>query len=107
MTDILKESPAYRWMTDDARADGLKEGLEQGLEQGRKQSLEQFRATVMEIVAGRFPHVLSLAQQAVRKATSVERLQHAVVQLSLGHDEDDVEPYLRALAGEQETGAEK
>jgi predicted transposase YdaD len=103
MNDILKQSPAYRWMTDDAREEGLKEGLEQG----REQASEQFRAAIIEIVAGRFPHILSLAQQAVRHVTSVERLQHTVVKLSLAHDEDNVEQYLLALEDKQGESAEK
>jgi flagellar biosynthesis/type III secretory pathway protein FliH len=107
MNDILKQSPAYRWMTDDARAEGLEQGREQGLEQGREKALEQFRAAIIEIVTGRFPHVLSLAQQVVRDVTSVERLQHTVVKLGLAHAEDNVELYLRELEDRQEENAEE
>ncbi len=107
MNDILKQSPAYRWMTDDARAEGLEQGREQGLEQGREKALEQFRAAIIEIVTGRFPHVLSLAQQVVRDVTSVERLQHTVVKLGLAHAEDNVELYLRELEDRQEENAGK
>lgn len=109
MTDILKESPAYRWMTDDAREEGLEQGLERGLEQGlergRKENgeewLAQLRSTIIEIVSGRFPRLVRMANKLVSESTDVERLQHAIVKISLAHIDDDIEPYLWELDEKQ------
>ncbi len=109
MTDILKDSPAYRWMTDDAREEGLEQGREQGLEQGRKQGLElgrqqeyevsikQLGEVLLEVVTGRFPRFVRLAKKQIRDAKDAERLQHVLIKVSLAHENDDIEPYLWEL----------
>ena len=108
MTDILKDAPAYRWMTEDAREEGreeerrvLAEERRVLLEQ-RQTLLEQLRGTVLEVVAGRFPKFVRLAKKQVRDAKSVESLQHLLVKISLAHEDDDIEQYLWDLDDESE-----
>jgi flagellar biosynthesis/type III secretory pathway protein FliH len=63
MTDILKDTPAYHRMTDDAREEGLAQGLAQGLEEGRERGREEgLRLALMSIIDARFPTVKRLAQ---------------------------------------------
>lgn len=101
MTDILKDAPAYRWMTEDAREEGREEERRVLLEQ-RQTLLEQLRGTVLEVVAGRFPKFVRLAKKQVRDAKSVESLQHLLVKISLAHEDDDIEQYLWDLDDESE-----
>lgn len=90
MADILKDAPAYRWMTDDAR------------EEERQALMEQLRGTVLEVVAGCFPKFVRLAKKQVRDAKSTESLQRLLVKISLAHEDDDIEQYLWDLDDENE-----
>ncbi len=103
MNDILKESPVYQWMTDDARKEGLEQGLERGRQVEREQWLERLRNTVVEIIAARFPSSLRLAKLLVKRTRSADLLQRAVIKISLAHENDNIDPYLWELdeTGEQ------
>lgn len=118
MLDLFRDSPAYEWMTEDARAEGLAQGLEQGLEQGRKEAekarqealkaqeahqraLEAFQQTVVALVAERFPKLARLAQKQVRTVEEVERLQHLILRVSLTQDAAEIEELLLDLDEEE------
>ncbi len=102
MTDILKDSPAYRWMTDDAREAGLEEGIKRGRKAEREELLKELRVTVLTIVAGRYPKYLRLAKKLVRDATDVERLQSLIIRLSLSQETDTIEQFLWDLEQEDQ-----
>src|SRR5258707_2887236 len=102
MTDILKDSPAYRWMTDDAREAVLEEGIKRGRKAEREELLKELRVTVLTIVAGRYPKYLRLAKKLVRDATDVERLQSLIIRLSLSQETDTIEQFLWDLEQEDQ-----
>ena len=106
MTDILKDTPAYHWMTEDAREEGREQGIERGREQERQAAqetmLNQLREMTMEIIIGRFPKFVRLAKKQVRDAKDLGRLQRALVKVSLAHDDDDIEPYLWEIDEEED-----
>jgi predicted transposase YdaD len=67
MTVNFKDLPAYHWMTDDARNEGIEQGIERGIEQGRKQEREEelarLRQAISAIIAKGFPSISKLAQK--------------------------------------------
>jgi predicted transposase YdaD len=89
MTDILKDAPAYRWMTDDAR------------EEERQEQLKELRETIMAIIEGRFPKYARFAKKQVLDATDTRRLNHLIVQLSLAQKTEDIEQYLLDIDEEE------
>jgi hypothetical protein len=97
MTDILKDAPAYRWMTDDVREEEQQKQLEE-----RQKRLEELRETVLAIVEGRFPKYTRLTKKLIRDATNTERLNHLIVKLSLAKETDNVEQYLLDIDEEEE-----
>ena len=94
MTDILKDAPAYRWMTDDAR--------EEGREEGRKAISEQLRATVVAVVAERFPKLARFAKKQISDIEDIRLLQRLVVSMSVATDDDDVKRCLIEIEEEEE-----
>jgi predicted transposase YdaD len=54
MMDILKDSPAYHWMTDDARNEGLEQGREEAREDAMRIAneaiLSRFRMAVLAVI---------------------------------------------------------
>ncbi len=110
LTDLFKESPAYEWMTEDAREEGRKEGREEGrrqVEEERQRALEErqraleerqraleerqralknFRETVVALVARDFPKLAKLAKKQVARVEDLERLQHLILEITMTHD---------------------
>lgn len=113
MTDILKDAPAYRWMTDDAREEGLEQGLEQGIEQGlergrregrlaeREEILAQLREKVVGTVAERFPKLVRFTKKQISDVEETDRLLNLVIELKLATDADAVMRCLVALDEEE------
>ena len=93
MLEFFKESPAYHWMTEDARADGLAQGREQGL--------AAFRQTVVRPIDERFPRLAELACWQVQGVKDLERLQQAILRVSLSKDAAEAADALAEL--EEET----
>jgi predicted transposase YdaD len=110
MTDILKDSPAYQWMTRDAREDGRVEGLEEGRKEGRvegrekerEEAVEQFRQAVIAVVSHRFPKRVRFTKKLVHLCHDMERLQKLVVNLSIAQNEADAEDYLLSFSEEED-----
>jgi hypothetical protein len=94
MLDELKESPAYHWMTDDAR----KEEYEA--------NLAAFRQTAVDVVAVRFPSLVHFAQKQVQLITSREHLQQLILQISIASDASTMEHALLHFDGEDEVADE-
>jgi D-aminopeptidase len=103
LTDLFKDSPAYHWMTDNAREEGLAQGLAQGLVKGREEerkvaheeALEQFRQTILAIVAQRFPTLVRSAQRQIHFSQDMTHLQQLLINLSVvAQNTTDAEHYL-------------
>ena len=108
MTDILKDTPAYHWMTEDARKEGILEGREQErraaqetiLEQLRvaqEAVLEKLRGKVVMLVTARFPKLARFAKKQVSDVEDMERLLDLISNLKIASKPDDVRQYLIAL----------
>ena len=95
MLDFFKDSPAYQWMTEDAREEGLAQGL--------PQALDTFRQTAATLVTERFPKLARLARKQVRAVESLERLQHLILRVSLTQDALEIEELLLDLDEGEET----
>lgn len=91
MYDILQETPAYQFMTKEAREEGLEKGLEKGLqeglekgfEKGREEGLEALRLAIVNIVRERFPKIVRLARKQVAFVDDLATLGQLVVKMSL------------------------
>lgn len=114
MTDFFKDSPAIRWMTDDAREEGRKEMREQvermreqaaaqaaqaaaqaaQAEKMREQMLAHFRQAVVAVVAQRFPELVRSAQKQVQFSQDTHSLQQLIINLSIAKNTADAEHYL-------------
>jgi predicted transposase YdaD len=90
MLDFFKDSPAYKWMTDDAR------------EEERQQNLEMCRQTIVMLVAARFPKLERLAKKQVRVINDMKSLQQVNIKCSLAKDADEVETLLLDLDEDEE-----
>lgn len=89
MLDFFKESPAYKWMTDDAREEGRKEGLQHALNVSRQ--------TIVKLVAERFPALVQLAQKQVKLNDSPEKLQEVILLICATQDDGEVARLLASL----------
>lgn len=111
LIDLLRESPAYYWMTDKAREEGFAqgwvEGYEEGCKQGRRvaheEALEHFRQTILAIVAQRFPDLVRSAQKQIHFTQSMTHLQQLLINLSIVvQNTADAEHYLLHFDDEDE-----
>ena len=106
MTDILKDAPAYRWMTDDAREEGLVQGREQGRKQERQAAqeamLEQLRRKFVALVAARFPKLTRLVKKQVSDIEDTERLLDLISDVKTAKSADDVVHFLLQALDEEE-----
>jgi|SRR5579883_92677 flagellar biosynthesis/type III secretory pathway protein FliH len=91
MTDILKDTLAYHWMTDDAREEGLEQGLARGREEGREEGL---CLALMSIIDARFPTVKRLAHNQLASIKYVVPLTKLVTNISLAQSAPEVKQYL-------------
>lgn len=87
MTDFFKDSPAYHWMTDDAREEGLEQGREQGLKEG-------FRQAIAGMIAGRYPTVTRLAEKQLPLIQHVAPLEKLVMKINMAQTVAEVKQYL-------------
>jgi len=87
MLDIFKDSPAYEWMTEDAREEGLAQGLAQGREEG-------LHWAILSMIASRFPTVKRLAQNQLASVKYVAPLEKLVVNVSTAQTALEVNQYL-------------
>jgi len=93
MHDILRESPAYQWILNE----GIEEGIQQGIQQGMQQGMQQ---AVINMVVARFPELESLARARITAVSNVERLQHLIIDLTISHNQEEMERVLLSLDGD-------
>lgn len=115
MTDLFKDSPAYYWLTDHVREEGLARGLEQGREQGREEGLARGRAegreegreqgleqgreeglrwAVLSMISGRFPTVARLAKKQLTLVQHVTPLEKLCTRIGTAQTAAEVKQYL-------------
>jgi hypothetical protein len=90
MLELFKDSPAYVWMTENAR------------EEEREAACEGFRQVIVELVERRFPRLLPLAQKQVALVRDRERLQQVILHVSLDQDDSEIENLLLSLSKQTE-----
>lgn len=88
MLDFFKDSPAYEWMTRDAREEGRQE---------TQRVLDVFRQTVVALVAERFPKWAGMAQKQVQNIENPQKLQEAILFISATQDAAEVANILANL----------
>jgi hypothetical protein len=91
MLELFKDSLSYQWMVEDARAEE------------RLKALEAFRQTAVGLVEERYPELTDFARGQVQAMTDLERLQQAILRVSLSKDAVEAASALLALqsAGEE------
>jgi predicted transposase YdaD len=89
MLDFFKDSPAYEWMTEDAREEERQRSLEE-----RQQNLEILRQTIVMQIAARFPKLERLAKKQVRAINDIKAVQQTLLRYNLAKNADDVEALL-------------
>jgi predicted transposase YdaD len=101
MLDFFKDSPVYEWIADDALEEGFERGREQGrreaLEAIQQQTVEEFRKTIVLLVAERFPKLERLAKRQVQTTDDIKLLQQAILLCSRTQDSTEVEIVLLDL----------
>ena len=97
MYDILQETPVYKFMTKEAREEGLQEGLEKGRQEGLQEGLETLRQAVVDIVRKRFPKIVRLARKQVAVVDDPVRLRKLVVDISVAQNAEEVTQHLLAI----------
>src|SRR5206468_12258361 len=61
--DIIRETPAYKVLTKEAREEGVQEGMERGIEQERHRALQLQRELLLNVVKAHFPKLARLARK--------------------------------------------
>ncbi len=90
MLELFKDSPAYAWMTENAR------------EEEREAACERFRQVIVALVEGRFPQLVPLVQKQVTLVQDQDRLQQAILQVSRSQDASELEILLLGLSEQKE-----
>lgn len=103
MLDFFKDSPAYEWMTKDAREEGLEQGREEArrqIEEARQRELRTLNAsrqTVVTLVAERFPQLARLAKKQVERIENPETLQKVILFIFATQDAGELGVFLANL----------
>lgn len=92
MLDFFRDSPAYEWMTRDARKEGREEGRQEV-----QRVLDEFRQTVVLLVAQRFPKLERLAKKQAQNVEIPQKLQEAILFISATQDAAEVANILANL----------
>lgn len=101
MTDILKDTPAYHWMTDDAREEGIEEGHKRALQEAQEAVYSRLREKVVAVVAARFPKLARFTRKQISDVEDMDTLLNLIVDLKLADKVDDVTQRLLALNEEE------
>ena len=91
MTIDFKDLPAYHWMTDDARDEGLAQGREEGREEGLEAGL---RLAIVGIIEQSFPALSKFAQKQLTLIHHTTPLAKLVTQIHAAQNPDEVKRYL-------------
>lgn len=97
MLDFFKDSPAYKWMTQDA-VDEANEKIRQQLQR----VLEKSRRNVVALVDERFPKLTRMAKVQVQATEDLETLQDAIFAVRATQDIAEVANILASLSGSDE-----
>lgn len=83
--DLFEDDPFIQEKKAEGRAEGLAEGLAEGKAEGLAEGLQ---TAVVTVVKGRFPSLVSLAEQRVRRVNKPDVLNMLLLQLSKAEDEN-------------------
>jgi len=92
MLDFFKDSPAYEWMTEDAREEGRQQLLT-----AQRQTLEEYRQILVALIAKPFPQLARLAEKQVSAIKDQKRLQQLILRVNMAQDAAEVEVLLLDL----------
>jgi hypothetical protein len=81
MHDILRESPAYQWILNEGRAEGI-------------QAMQQ---TAIRMVIVHFADLEELARAKITALNDFARLQQLIIDLSISHSQEEMKRVLRSL----------
>lgn len=81
MHDILRESPAYQWILNEGRAEGI-------------QAMQQ---TAIRMVLVHFADLEELARAKITALNDLARLQQLIIDLSISHSQEEMKRVLRSL----------
>lgn len=91
----FKDLPAYHWMTDDARNEGIEQGIEQGRKKEREEDLVRLRQTIAVIIEKSFPAITKIAQKQLALIQHPTPLLKLITNLYGVQSADEVRQYLR------------
>jgi predicted transposase YdaD len=88
--DIIRETPAYKEMTKEAREEGLEEGL------------QALRQTLLNVVQARFPKAIRLAKKQIAVIDDPDILSKLIVQMSTAQSIEEAKQQLLAVDEDEE-----
>jgi predicted transposase YdaD len=88
--DIIRETPAYKVLTKEAREEGVQEGIEigfergieQGIERERQRTLQLQRELLLNVVKAHFPKLVRLARKQGSVIDEAKVLNDLIVKVS-------------------------
>ncbi len=99
MFDVVKDTPVYKEMTQDAR----KEGIEEGRKQGQVEALEQ---TLMDLIAERFPKLVRFARKQLADVDDPALLRLLVLKVSSAQTAEEAREHLITIIESDEEQGE-
>jgi predicted transposase YdaD len=103
--DIIRETPAYKVLTREAREEGIEigfergieRGIEQGIEQERKRALQLQRELLLNVVKARFPKLVRLARKQGSVIDEAKVLNDLIVKVSAARTMEEARQHLLAV----------
>src|SRR5437867_4378830 len=95
--EIVRESPAYKWLTKEAYKEGVQEGIELGLERARQEALQLQRQLLFTIVKGRFPKLARLSKKQGIVIEEADVLGDLIVKVSIAPTMEEARQHLLAV----------
>jgi flagellar biosynthesis/type III secretory pathway protein FliH len=111
--DIIRETPAYKVLTREAREEGLQEGIEigfergieqgiergieQGIEQERQRTLQLQRELLLNVVKAHFPKLVRLARKQGSIIDKAKVLNDLIVKVSSAPTMEEARRHLLAV----------
>jgi len=72
MHDILRESPAYQWILEEGREEGIQLGMQRGIQQGMQRGVQAMQQAAINVVIARFAELESLASARITALDNLE-----------------------------------
>jgi hypothetical protein len=99
--DIIRETPAYKVLTKEAREEGVQEGIELGVERGieqvRQRALQLQRELLFNVVKAHFPKLARLARKQGSVLDEAKVLNDLIVKVSIARTMEEARQHLLAV----------